>query len=163
MGQSQSETEHQQHPSRAQQPGAAPTPQVMVFRPEPPQPKEPSPCRTSWERGLGRRVPQGAATAAHVPWYCWHPSPTARSSGCNKPPCTPRHATRPCGPVRFKAAARRLRRCPLGSLEPASPARHAHDAPPRWRGEWLGPFTSAPRESMGHGCTSVRHRNRCGR
>lgn len=64
--------------------------------------------------------------------------PTALRSGGCKPPCTPRHATRPCGTVRFKAAARRLRRCPTGSLEPASPARHADDAPPRWRGEWLG-------------------------
>ena len=53
-------------------------------------------------------------------------------------PLHPRHATRPCGPVRFKAATRRLGRCPSGSLEPANPARHAHDALPRWRGEWLG-------------------------
>jgi hypothetical protein len=79
-------------------------------------------------------------------------------------PLHPRHATQPCGTVRFKAAARRLRRCPSGSLEPASPARLADAAPPRWRGEWLGPFTSISGESL-EGLAALRSgwRGRSGR
>lgn len=63
---------------------------------------------------------------------------TVLRSGGRKPPCTPRHAMRPCGPVRFKAAARRQGRCPSGSLEPASPARLADDALPAAAGNGWG-------------------------